>query len=246
MILTCSKQRWEQWYVKLLHFTRNASSWPIREQLQARLLHVTHDMLTIALQCQRQRNEIAWDEHLPKFQEMLATSYDICHHAKTYRHARDPNDMDFLISPGVLPPLWLIGSSCRDPLTRRQSVELLRLHHRQCGHTDECSAVTRIEATIRLEEHNIPLARTCDDIPESSRVRVLESDLTQAGLMTLTFARSPYITAREIIEVPYHSTTPPPKRKYQLWPIATCMKLAGYQVLIRPRMSSCVCKSYGN
>ncbi|KAJ9615345.1 hypothetical protein H2200_001420 [Cladophialophora chaetospira] len=157
---------WEQWYVRLLHFTRHSRTWPVRDQLQARLLCVHYDMLNIALQCQRQKDETAWDQYLDKFQGILATCYDICHNPETYQRSQDPNDMDFFIAPGVLPPLWLLGTSCRDPLMRRKAVELLRIHHKRCGHMDECSAVAQIEVVVRLEEHGIPLARACGDIPK--------------------------------------------------------------------------------
>jgi hypothetical protein len=161
-------------------------------------------------------------------------------HFSGYRFLADSR----IQTPGVLPPLWLIGASCRDPITRRRAIELLRIHHRRCGHTDECSAVALAETIMRLEEEDIPLARRCSDIPEKQRVRALESDLTRPGKLVLTFARPPY-TVQSLVHVPYVSTTPLPVRTYRLWPIVGTMTCVGYHGLIRPKASSCICKAYG-
>lgn len=235
---------WEAWYVKVLQYTRRSGSWSIRDQIQVHLLQTYYDILRLALQCQRRKDEMAWDEHLDDFRKILLTCYDICHNPQTYRHVSNPNDMDFGIIPGVLPPLWLIGIHCRDPIVRRRAAELLRIHHRKCGDTDECSAAAQIETVLRLEEEGIPLAQNSGDIPEDHRVRLLEADLTQPGLLVLTFSRSPH-TTRSTVEVQYTSETARPKSRYRLWPIVASMDLAGYQGLVRPNASSCVCKSYG-
>ena len=200
-------------------------------------------MLAIALDCQPHKNENIWDQYLDQFQTVLRTCYDICHHPEIYQTSQDPNDMDFGITPAVLPPLWLIGTSCRDPITRRRAIELLRIHHRRCGHTDECSAVVLTESLRRFEEEGTPLARCCNDIPESQRVRALVSDLTQPGKPVLTFARLTY-TVQITVDLPYTSTGPPPQRTYRLWPIVGTMTSVGYGGLIRPKASSCICKAY--
>ena len=99
--------------------------------------------------------------------------------------------MDFGITPGVSPPMWLIGMSCRDPITSRRAIELLRIHHRRCGHTDDCSAVVLAEPVMRLEEEGIPLTQKCEDLPERKRVRAVEADLTRPGSLLLGFVRHP-------------------------------------------------------
>lgn len=235
---------WEKWHVKLLQYSRNSDLWPMRTQLHARLLHVFHDMILIALQCQRHRDERVWDQHLEDFEKIFETCYDICHNPETYQDSEDPNDMGFGMTPGVLPPLWLIGMCCREPILRRRAAELLRTHHRQCGQMDDCSAAVLVDSVIRLEEEGIPIARSCNDIPESRRLRVLQSDLTQPGKMTVLFSRAPH-TQRQSVDVAYTSNTTLPVRTYRLWPVVAAMDLIGYQGLIKSSGRTCICKAYG-
>ncbi|KAK4939899.1 hypothetical protein LTR10_019858 [Elasticomyces elasticus] len=237
---------WQDWYAKLLLCMRDMPKWPMRQQINARILRLQYDASISALLCQRVRGEMVWDEELDKYKSMLAECVDICHTPGTFQSVRDPNDMNFAIIPGILPPLWLIGMTCRDQATRRRALELLHEHHRRCGHVDDCSAAVLVETISHLEEEGLPPTATkCSDIPESRRIRALESDLTEAGKFVLTFARAPHYTTRETIEVPYKSTTALPKCKYRLWPIVASMNLIGYQGLIRPHALSCVCKAYG-
>ncbi|KAJ9634422.1 hypothetical protein H2204_006247 [Knufia peltigerae] len=235
---------WERWHVKLLQYSRNSGSWSVRAQLHARLLHVFYNMVSVALQCQRYRDETVWDKHIEDFEKMFQTCYDICQNREMYLDSKDPNDMGFGMLPGVLPPLWLLGMSCRDPMMRRRAAELIRMHHRQCGQVDECSAAVLVDAVIQLEEEGTAIARTCGDITESHRVRVLESDLTKPGKMTVVFTRAPY-TQRQTVDVAYSSSTTLPSRPYRLWPIVASMDLIGYHGLIRATGRTCVCKVYG-
>ncbi|KAI1618209.1 hypothetical protein EDD36DRAFT_459864 [Exophiala viscosa] len=237
---------WQDWYAKLLLCMRDMPKWPIRQQINARILRLQYDASISALLCQRSRGEMVWDEELDKYQSILTECAEICYTPRAYDPVRDTNDMNFAIIPGILPPLWLIGMTCRDRATRRRALELLRLQHRRCGHIDECSTAVLVETISRLEEEGLPPSATkCSDIPESRRIRALESDLTKAGKLVLTFARAPHYTTRETIEVPYTSTTALPKCKYRLWPIVASMNLIGYQGLVRPHVVSCVCKAYG-
>ncbi|KAJ5995897.1 hypothetical protein N7481_002874 [Penicillium waksmanii] len=235
---------WEAWYRRFSVLTKSISTKNTRQYLQARLLNVHYHVHVISLRCQQFPYESVWDRHISELQDHLAVCYEVCHSEETYNSKEELSSIDFDFLPGVLPPLWQICVSCRDPVLRRQSLDLLRLHHYRCGHADDCSAVVHAEAIMRLEEAEINEIRTCHDIPEIRRVRPLEADLTRPGLLVLTYSRAPY-ASREVISVPYISKTPAPVLPFKLWPVGEAMRLAGYQGMIRPRANVCQCKSYG-
>lgn len=235
---------WKVWYRRFSDLANNISADDTRQYLQSRLLYVHYHTHVISLRCQQSPYEHIWDWHISELRDHLAVCYEVCHSEETYKTNEDLSSIDFDFTPGVLPPLWQICVSCRDPVLRRQALDLLRLHHYRCGHTDDCSAVVHAEAIMRLEEDGINEIRTCHDVPEIRRVRPLEADLTRPGVLILTYSRAPY-ASRETITVPYVSKTPAPVLPFKLWPVGEAMRLAGYQGMIRPRTHICQCKSYG-
>ena len=164
---------------------------------------------------------------------------------EAYLVSKDHLSTDFEFDPGILPPCWQIAVNCRDSQTRHRALDLLRLHHKKCGHEDDCSAAVIAETIITLEEAGLvdPASTTCDDIPEHKRVRPLECDISDIGKLILTYARSPY-TVPETTVVPFFTLSNPPVLPFKLWPLAESVRLAGYQGLLRPRAHGCRCKSY--
>jgi hypothetical protein len=75
---------------------------------------------------------------------------------------------------GIIPALFLCDSRCRCPVLRRKAVALL--YHRNWRERTFNSFVTAkiSEWVIATEEQGLVDPQTCDDVPESSRIRILE------------------------------------------------------------------------
>lgn len=235
---------WDQWDAAFKAFTEKIPSDAELEQLQALQLGVhyrTHRITTI---CQSMpETETVWDRYIEVFRESVKICADLNQYDEVYDATANRFSTSFCRDPGILPPCWQTAVNCRDPMIRRRALKLLHHHHRRCGGTDSCSTATIAQIVMDLEEAGL-IVTSCDDIPESHRVRPLEGDLTQPGKIRLTYTRSPYVVP-EIVEVPIHIESAPPVLPFKLYPMGESVRLAGYQGLVRPRTYSCRCKSYG-
>ena len=247
-VLKQNLKLWSSWHSAFLRFKHKQrpyiQSTRSQAQLQLLLLETHYHNHFITLLCQSRPVETASDEYISAFQSHIAVCAEVVSSLVTYQRVTDPLASDFDFDPGVLPPLWQTAITCRDPPIRHRALELLRLHHRRCGHEDDCSSAAMCEAIIKLEEDGIANPQTCADIPEEKRLRVLYADLTHPGQMTLTVTRAPYVV-EEVVTVPLRLTQRPTVAPFKLFPMAESMRLAGYQGLVRPRAVGCRCKSYG-
>ena len=224
---------------------KNPGQWSRRELFRFQFLDFYHRHLLLAIECQSMTTETYWDQYMGHLAEDIALCQRVVQDPMIYDSAiLHPLQIDFEKSPGVVAACSLNAAACRDPQLRRQAVEVIRRHHHQCGHNDDCAIAVMMDVVIGLEEQGLPNVLTCRDVPEKNRIRALVADFTVRGQFNLTYARSPY-TLEQNISTAFASETATFARPFQLWPIGATMRLTGYQGLIRTRSRACVCRSFG-
>lgn len=165
------------------------------------MLAVHHQVVSILLEASVFTTESAYDNFTVEFKNILAK---IALHIERQRQTTLRNKINhekplpqFSHDLGLLAPLFVISTRCREPTLRRQALRVMGRLHRTEGVWDSCAAVSVAERIINIEEKGLARARSCADIPESHRIKVLNAaphgdvDSDLPGMM-LRFTRAPY------------------------------------------------------
>jgi hypothetical protein len=111
----------QEWYKSLERY--HGPGWPS----DIRLLKVHHRTAILLARAISSTTEMIYDEHLEDFKYVLLEFRDLLENSQIQSSALFENDL------GLIPPLYLVASRCRDPLLRREAISLLRLMHRHEG-----------------------------------------------------------------------------------------------------------------
>lgn len=210
-----------------------------REIERWNLMDVFVRLHKITWRCYCSPNEMLWDSYVDECRAQV----EICEKL-IGTHAMFSSDDSILADPGVAPPLWQVAIGCRDPVVRRRAIALIHLHHRKWGHPDDCFIGMHAQAIVNLEEQGLGDVSCCSDVPESRRIRPVDYDFNTPGVVRSTYTRSPYLV-HETFQFPFPSRDLPVVRSFKLFPLSETMRLAGYQLLLRPKARGCRCKSFG-
>jgi hypothetical protein len=104
----------------------------------------------------------------PEFCQHQSSHSDIFGGVYTARHIKPSFSADL----GIVPPLFVVATKCRDPLIRRQAIQLLRTSSRREGMWDSelCARIGSWIATIEEEEGEVAdLVRPVSSSTEASR-----------------------------------------------------------------------------
>ncbi|KAI1354973.1 hypothetical protein F5Y01DRAFT_221237 [Xylaria sp. FL0043] len=107
----------------------------------------------------------------PEFCQHQPAHPDIFGGEYTARHIKPSFSLDL----GIVPPLFVVATKCRDPLTRQQAIQLLRTSSRREGMWDSelCARIGNWIATIEEEDDGIiDLPRPLSSSTETSRLSV--------------------------------------------------------------------------
>ncbi|KAG8529743.1 uncharacterized protein KY384_005224 [Bacidia gigantensis] len=101
----------------------------------------------------------------------------------------------FCLGMNLIAPLYSVAHHCRDPLVRREAVQLLKTTPRQEGVWDSILTGNVAESLIEMEERGLPQVTSRYDIPESARVRGVKLEFdTEGKVCEVKFARMADIT----------------------------------------------------
>ena len=75
---------------------------------------------------------------------------------------------------GIIPALYICASRCRCPVLRRKAVDLLCLRNWRERLFSSAVPATIAEWIIATEEQGLVDPQTCEDVPETNRIRILE------------------------------------------------------------------------
>lgn len=138
-------------------------------------------------------SEMAWDRHLPLFQEALAdaerfmklTEADrqaFAASSGSPRHLNRPKPV-FTVSMDIVLSLFLISAKCRDSATRRRALEMLKECNRREGIWDSSSCAMTAERMIEIEERG---ALENGFVPESARIYMLDIQMGEETAAKVT------------------------------------------------------------
>jgi hypothetical protein len=116
-------------------------------------------------------SEMIWDDYLPQFDAAVKLARDFLDTAEAgERQLAYPF---FSLHIGIIPPLYLIATKCRDPRIRHEALDLLQ----RCKHREGCWNGPKAFAIVRLmvaaEDEGLEV-QCCADVPESRRRCVIE------------------------------------------------------------------------
>ena len=121
-------------------------------------------------------NETLFDAHLDDFKDITSLAKEFMDLEERYRASLIYNlsiRLSFSFDLGIISPLFLVGSGCRDPLVRREAINLLYLLRRREGVWSSVVAAMVIEKTMMKEEGGLRDIKTAADVPSQARVRLL-------------------------------------------------------------------------
>lgn len=145
----------------------------------AMLLQIQAETTRIILHGSLNRTECDWDRFIPDFQRMIA-------------QAKQVFDEDFLrdwhgfaFDGGVIKPLWMVACYCREPVTRRDAIALMRKVAAKELFWDALLHASACEVQMLSEEEGMD-----EDgfIPESERFKIAEGvldGLRRTGTITI-------------------------------------------------------------
>ncbi|KAK5332310.1 hypothetical protein LTR98_011560 [Exophiala xenobiotica] len=157
-----------QWSIAMeMWLVRNGSSLDHVEVDGSKSLKVLCAAAFIMLSVPVSAEEVTYDKFLPQFQEIV----ELADSLTMPRTAIDTQPrLDFSHEIGIIPPLYLTGTKCRDPSVRRRALRLLVSSRRKEGVWESQLAAKATERIIACEEDGVSI-RQCADLPECRRIR---------------------------------------------------------------------------
>lgn len=131
--------------------------------------------------------ECHYDRHIDKFAEIVHLYKEAIGD-----HSRTPRRVSFGIDSGAIDTLAFVAGRCRDPVIRREAINLLAQTNRLEGDLQGTTGSTIIQELINLEEQGLEVSCAAN-IPESSRLRIWEDhQYWDNGEIHIFFIKSPY------------------------------------------------------
>ncbi|KAE9366095.1 hypothetical protein N431DRAFT_386210 [Stipitochalara longipes BDJ] len=147
----------------------------------AMLLQIQAETTRICLQSSLNRTECCWDRFIPDFQKIIVQA------KKVFDEAFLRDWHGFAFDGGVIKPLWMVAHYCREPIARRDAIDLLRKVAAKELFWDALLHASAFEVQMLSEEEGM------DEngfIPESERFKLAEGaidELRRTG--TITFRK---------------------------------------------------------
>lgn len=160
--------------------TSRSSLEPQKIQRSKKLMHTGCLFGRILLECFGTSNECIYDDYIPEFATIMQLAEETAQNS----------DMSFGIDSGLLDIVAFVGKSCRDPRIRRSAMTFLARGQRVEGDRVSFIAARILQTLIDLEEKGLDM-RSCHDVPEARRWRVLQgAQYLSQGQLRLDLIRS--------------------------------------------------------
>lgn len=163
-----------RWLTALNNFlakSRHNGTWTHELQYAYNLLRVYHG-ITITL-CQPFANdaELFFDQHYLQFNTMLNLLESIASATSSAPGSQlPPTKLFFSFELGVVLPLFIISTKCRDPTLRRRAIALLYSINRREGLWDSQGAAKVAETIMNMEEEGLGDVQRAEQIGNGRRV----------------------------------------------------------------------------
>ncbi|KAH6678536.1 hypothetical protein B0J14DRAFT_325520 [Halenospora varia] len=118
-------------------------------------LHISlyQKLTTVMLANIAEDSEMVYDALLPEFRYMVRTCEILI---VSEEQTRMPRNKRFSFDIGIIPPLQVVATKCRDPILRREAVDLLFSNPRQEGMWDSVLSARLGRWIIACEEDGLP------------------------------------------------------------------------------------------
>lgn len=154
-------------------------SWTVEMQDAYTLLRVYHGITLAVSDSFSLDSELLYDRQYLRFQTMLDLLESITPAPSTVQPSPPPeHKVLFSFELGVVLPLYIIGTKCRDPILRRRAIAQLKSANRREGFWDSRAATVIAEAIMNMEEEGLGDVQTADQIGNERRVRAALSSNT--------------------------------------------------------------------
>ena len=147
--------------------------------------HILAEIMTGTFQA---GNEKIFD----KFNDQFAKLVELADSHGIQDIPRPGQRLVYRLDLGLIGPLYFTTHHCRDPVIRRKASNLLQRTHHIQGIWDSVLAAVIVQKFIEIEERGRTV-QSCDDVPESARVRKVYSIFDPSlQRITLRVAHYPY------------------------------------------------------
>jgi len=161
------------------------------------IMRAHHRAVSIMVESLSVNSEMVYDQHLDSFKTLL----EECS-AAAIPPVASAVSFHFGFSLGLIPPLFLIATRCRDPAIRKEALAVLRSTHRSEGCWDSCSAALIAEYVVEIQERGLTVIQSAGDITAFSRLRLVGADVDYADQqLVLRVARFPFDGLGSAVEI---------------------------------------------
>lgn len=180
----------EKWSTRTKSLLTKTADYDHHREFKA--LHIQYDIATIFLAYATTRSELAFDHHLEVFNSVVKAAEDIAIGITV----TTANPRNFSFDLGLIPSLFFTAIKCRDRLTRRKAIALLRRVPVRDGVWNATESALIAEHAMLWEESKAgnPMIGTPFLVPDSARIYDVDVDEQKdilAPLTKLTFWYKP-------------------------------------------------------
>ena len=163
--------RWLRALDCLLEKSRHNGTWTHELQHAYNLLQVYHGITLTLCQPFSLDAELSFDQHYLQFNRMLDLLESITSAMSSDQGDKSPpSKLLFSFELGVVLPLFIISTKCRDPTLRRRAIALLHSINRREGLWDSQGAAKVAETIMNMEEEGLGDVQSADQIGSERRV----------------------------------------------------------------------------
>lgn len=163
--------RWLTGLDCFLENSRHNGTWTHELQFAYNLLRVYHAITVAFCKPPSLDSELFFDLHYLQFNTMLDLLESITSAASSVQAGqRPPSKLLFSFELGVVLPLFIISTKCRDPKLRRRAIALLYSINRREGLWDSRGAAKVAETIMNMEEEGLGDVQRADQIGNERRV----------------------------------------------------------------------------
>ncbi len=171
-------RQWESAFRPLLIHAKVAAAQDLDAKMAPVVLSIYHRVGLIILAGSARQEEALYDSLRKDFSYIVSSSRSVLAAftppSNNGALRLSPSRPRFSFEAGIIPPLYVVGSKCREPKLRRQAIELLTRCPAQEGLWEPFGASRICEWMMEIEELGLVKVGDGEEgfIPENSRVRL--------------------------------------------------------------------------
>ena len=121
-------------------------------------------------------NEMIWDKHCSAHKEILFLAKSIINLGSNRNYSVSSGKSEFTLDTGIVGPLGAVAYKCRDPIIRREAIDLLASAPRQEAGWNSIISAYVCKKILEIEEGGLASVTCCEDVPAWSRVSNVNLD----------------------------------------------------------------------